>query len=170
MKKILLFVFSCLLLTSCDQQLKQDEFPDWHMVQHQYQIDIDGDVFNIWRYWNTFYASFIEEYPESFKGKKDPTLVFSHRRWYPKEYGTMFWNDYGLDYSEMPDDHNTWEGWPIEKDGQEVRVSFLGQDWHCTLGEGDIRLYNADGGHILLKRLPDKNYDGSLDDLLKKIR
>ena len=186
MKKVLAIcaALAAVLLSACDKTggLDNDFWEDapLNMKQHQYQIEtfVLADFYG---QWNNAYASFVEEWPESYKGVKDPALVFSNRRWYPADFGPYFWRDFDLDDKLYPGtdpvsyydcDSHPYVKTDLGDGSYKIEVDFLGFQWSGILTPGqDCVLTTEYSDEFRLRLLPaGASYDHSLDDLLQVAR
>lgn len=170
-------------LSSCESGGLDNQFWDnaqMQMEQHQYQIETEILIPGLYWHWNNAYASFVEKWPETYQGKNGAELVFSNRRWYPAAYGAFFWRDFDLDNKDYPGGHTTayydcdshpYTKTELEDGSYKIQVDFLGYHWEGIMRPGeDIILTDGPDDVFRLKRLPAKNYDHSLDDLLEMAR
>lgn len=163
------------VLTACgdDDPLGDPQSPsDIEWTQHEYQVTVSGAPMGEIK-WNGYYASIFETWNyRGDKAYKGPRIVMSHYRWFPEKFGPTWWTeklDNGDWYYDGRYDSHAYE--TTVSDGKTVmRFDMQGRTWEGILTEGDIELKSTDGtATIGLKRLPVLPYDGSYDDILKKI-
>ncbi len=188
MKKIVMLLLAIVpcgceqLLSDQNNNIRNLEVKDIEWVQHQYTIVIPGTAFNNampegLKHWNGYYTSFIETWPESFKGKKEPSCVCSHRRWYPGDYGYMFWDDFGKDtvrpegsWYEYGKDSHPFTKEVLSSGKTQVTFDMYGRTWTGILEDNPI-LLSSDHDDFTMEfhKLLETPYDGSLDELLQEI-
>ena len=172
------------LLAACDKDggLDSEFWNDAPLEMERHQYRIETEIFTgLYWHWNNAYASFVETWPESFKGEREPALVFSNRQWYPAEYGPYFWRDFDLDNKLYPGgeaiayydcDSHPYTKTELGDGSYKIEVGFLGYQWEGILQPGKDCILKADyNDEFRLRLLPaDAVYDHSLDDLLQVAR
>lgn len=164
------------VLTACgddDDPLGDPQSPsDIEWTQHEYQVTTDGASMGEIK-WNGYYASIFETWNyRGDKASKGSRFFMSHYRWFPEKYGPTWWTeklDNGDWYYDGRYDSHTYET-TVSEGETVIRFDMQGRTWEGILTEGDIELTTTDGSaSLLLKRLPVLPYDGSYEDILKKI-
>lgn len=163
------------VMTGCgdDDPLGDPQSPsDIEWTQHEYQVTTSGASMGEIK-WNGYYASIFETW--SYRGdqsSKGPRIVMSHYRWFPEKFGPTWWTeklDNGDWYYDGRYDSHTYET-TLSEGKTVIQFDMQGRTWKGILADGDIELKSTDGtATIGLKRLPVLPYDGSYDDILKKI-
>ena len=181
---VILVALASLLLCACDKMggLSNDFWEDAPLKMEQHQFQIETEILTgLYWHWNNAYASFVEEWPETYKGNKTPALVFSNRRWYPADFGPYFWRDFDLDNKDYPGapavsyydcDSHPYVKTDLGDGSYRIEVDFLGYKWSGILTPGkDCILKTEYSDEFRLRLLPaDAAYDHSLDDLLQVAR
>ena len=170
-------LFSALATSSCgndeEELLGGAKSPsDITWAQHEYQISCSGESWGEAK-WNGYYASIYETWTFSKGSKKDHTIFFSHYRWFPADYGPTFWTgqlDNGDWYYEGRYDSHEYTEKTLENSKKEITFDMQGRTWQGIITNGNIVLSTPNGeASMTLKRLSEKTYDGSYDEILKKI-
>lgn len=181
MRRTLWITLFALLFTACDKGLDTQFWDDAPLKMEQHQYKIETEILSgLYWHWNNAYASFVETWPEAYSEKKDAEFVLSNRRWYPAEYGPLFWRDFDLDDKLYPGDdpvsYYDCDTHPFVKtdlgDGSyRIEVDFLGYHWTGILTPGQDCVLKDGPDEFRLRLLPaNASYDHSLDDLIQVAR